>query len=731
MDNCFLQVTLERLEAPLEEAALAGGVSLDAAAARGMTHIALSGSKTATAVLLTSKPQVVRLPIPRSETKKHASDADVVVMRDSVRLLLTAERMGASVTGTVCTTMSGQGSVHLDELMVSDQRQQPTGAVGLQYPNWPDLSAVVGVRNPSVLHVSHETGTESELRVHFHEDSETEAVGAEALQELEALFGEAWTLRETVVYHDAPTLTKAVMKTPVGIHGSQYDLASSVVGKPFSHSSETLEDMLRSTILSELGGSQTDMSEFCDAEMGSVRRARWAGVVASGLSTAAGMLIPYRADGRTVLLPNNQLKHCDSESWMAEPIRPFGADDCDGSASWITSAVSHISNVMQHDPGAQDRFPVLHAVHKSLAHYKVGVSIIGAHAASAGDAQGVADGIAGHAMVLLIPKVQLADALHRGARGTLSVKSSDGAVVEVPVLPSGVSKDEIAHMRFRAMYPHGASEGRALSGNFLSPDESMDRVLRDLRALPGLAAEGTGAAGSTLWVPNAHEMAEKVVSTRRVEQAFAEMTPSQMVAIKDLDAGEGGAHKFYSKFVEVMFSVEDLRDTALSDKGVVASHYVLCPNSITGAIAEAGVSPRQLATGDYSAMPLWTAGTARASRLLDATNEALRHTMPMSGVPVLDELQGESLAKSMARVQALGDKLAEAGVQKSVDELRFGFTFSSLVNNPTGVANVVDLASNFKDAAGTVDVLPVRNLATHKGVDVGVSVIVTMLVPRH
>jgi hypothetical protein len=78
----------------------------------------------------------------------------------------------------------------------------------------------------------------------------------------------------------------------------------------------------------------------------------------------------------------------------------------------------------------------------------------------------------------------------------------------------------------------------------------------------------------------------------------------------------------------------------------------------------------------------------------------------------------------------LHNHLSSQIAQDDTDEVRFTFTFASLVNNPSGVANVVDLAKNVDRASGIVDFTPVRGLAVSNGKDVGVSVVVTMLVPH-
>lgn len=267
--------------------------------------------------------------------------------------------------------------------------------------------------------------------------------------------------------------------------------------------------------------------------------------------------------------------------------------------------------------------------------------------------------------------------------------------------------------------PFPVADVRALSNTF-----NQCEILQDLRQLPGLATEGTGAANSTLWVEDANERHNKMEAVARSEVTFAQLTPSQAVPIKDLDAGQGETHMFYDSFVEIVFPVSDL-DTSLAQKGLASSHYVFCKTA--NVITESGVTPRQIATGDYSLLPLWQADTTRATLLLDAFTETQRQTLPRSKAPELSDSQKISLDESMSFLSTLQTELAGRPPPSKAVEVRFTFTFASLVSNPAGIANVADLASSIHGAAGAVDVMPVRELAKYKGVDVGVSVVVTLL----
>ena len=201
-----------------------------------------------------------------------------------------------------------------------------------------------------------------------------------------------------------------------------------------------------------------------------------------------------------------------------------------------------------------------------------------------------------------------------------------------------------------------------------------------------------------------------------------------MIPIKDLDTGPNGHHKFYSEFVEVLFPVDDLKNVPLAKQGMATSQYVLCQQSTK--LANAGVTPEQIATGNYTAIPLWKANLERALLMIDSAAHSRRHTLPPSNSPDLDEGQVDALEASRSVLIDLHNHLSSQIAQDDADEVRFTFTFASLVNNPSGVANVVDLAKNVDRASGIVDFTPVRGLAVSKGKDVGVSVVVTMLVPH-
>ena len=676
----FVELVLSKVESDLESAGLDGGVSLDAAAGRGHTHVAVTGSETAESFFITDVPQRVRLPLPGSNILKDSGTS--ITLSNDTRLVLSVDRLAASVAGVVTTSLAGQGSAFIDDL-TGDDKTLPRGAVGVRFAGWDDLAASVGVRDVRVVQAESETAQGQQLQVHFAGEKvngrSLQTEQAEVKSEVKKIYNESWQLREQVVFSKAPTLTKSIMRVPVGMAGTGYDLSVSVVAKPAAQTERALEDMLRSAIMSELAGEQADFARFLSKE--GVESAKWAGVVMSALSTSSAWLIPYKGDERTVVLPRGKLKAFSTESWLAEPTRIGMADDCDGSAAWITSAVYQIEKLFG-EGGSREAYPTLHAAWRALAMYKVGIAVLSAHAGKASDADGARGAIAGHAQVLALPKLHLLEALGgdeelTAARRELLFKNM---VLRIP-------SEELRDM---------------MRGDL---DDAM-------RALPGVAGEGTGAANSQLWEVDESLRAEKIATETRVKAAFKAISPSQAVPLRDLNVGPGGSHKFYDEFVEFITDWTMLDSPVLQARGEATAHFVL------GRGDSAGATPEQVATGKYIATPLWKADKKRADMLSRAAERVTRNTLPM-GTPLrLSAKQEDNLATSLGLLADLDERLrareADTGIQRNAvnatsirDEIRAIVPFASLLNNPTGVANLADLMQG----SGQVDVSVIRDVA--------------------
>lgn len=596
--SVFLELTLSKEESDFETACLDGGVSLAAAAARGTTHLAVTGSETAVSVFLTEHPQVVRIPISETEFEEKGTE---VKMSDSMRLIASVDRLAASVSGVVTSSLAGQGSVFLEEFMVHSGKNPPRQSFPIQFSNWKNISAVISVHDARVV-----TQSGQRFTVRFAQNDQVEQDEASASEELQKLYDESWSVRQQVQYDAAPTLTKSVMHVPVGIGGSGYDASISAVAKPPAQTADALEDLLKATISSELGQNPEHFEAFLGVE--GIEASKWSGVVMSAFSTAAAWLIPYKGDSASILLPRNVLQEHSTESWLAEPTRLGMADDCDGSAAWITSSVYQIESIFRDNPRAD--YPTLRAVWRALAFHKVGIAVLSAHAGNAADAKGAGGTIAGHAQTLAIPKIHLVDAL--GGDETIQAARRDlyfgGMELRIP----------------------SSDHRKLLSGQL---DDAM-------RALPALAGEGTGAASSTLWEPDPERREKIVASEKTIDRAFQLLSPSQGIGLRDLHTGKDGTHKFYSHFVEVLFDWQDLKSQVLQKHGQAAAHLVV------GHGNKAGVTPQEMATGQYTAVPLWTADMKRASIMLASKERVRKNTLPRGDPVKLSAAQEANLVRA-------------------------------------------------------------------------------------
>ena len=112
------------------------------------------------------------------------------------------------------------------------QLQRCSTILPVTYANWLDFNSVIEVSNFSF--VNPKTNREY-TRVILYDDEVHNEACKRAEAHLEALYTQATSVRQVVVFEPAPPLSKSVMRVPVGINASSYDLCSSVVrGRPRS-----------------------------------------------------------------------------------------------------------------------------------------------------------------------------------------------------------------------------------------------------------------------------------------------------------------------------------------------------------------------------------------------------------------------------------------------------------------------------------------------------------------
>lgn len=536
----------------------------------------------------------------------------------------------------------------------------------------------------------------------------------------------AGAVRAQVPYAKAPGLTKAVMRTPFGIDGAGYSFTSEAVNKPATLSDAAMEAMLKAAMSVEFGTPEEDVAlhaAFLDPTSLGMAAVKFAENVASALSTVAAGIMPYRADGRTALLPD-KLVTFPSEFWSAEGTRTDASGDCDDSAAFTTAFVHRTRELFATSTSAKSKYPYLYGLHRTLAHHEVAIAVLFASAANA-DAADEGEG-SGHAMTLLVPKLHLWKALDRGARVVGVPKATEARVgeeEEIQPVPAGASphllsglafsEEQLASLRAKtldALYPEGgipidAEESRIIQGGW---DEIMDKGDR-FASLTTLAVEGTSAAFSRLCTPDAGERAEAYRQACLEKKAAMMLSPTIGVTLKRLDATESGRHAFYNSFIELIFATNSplLRSRALQEAGAATAHVVLATPTTDGTL-DGGVRPEQLARNDFAAVPLSTFSRAEVDVLQEAWEDVASNTIGRAATPiVLGKDNCVNLEEARTVFATLDAKLRAVELEETADVVEVNIVFT-----PTGLIHNAGCTQLFAELVDGVFKVPVSGSAT-------------------
>jgi hypothetical protein len=763
----FLKLELTKLEADLENAALTAGTSLGAASARGDSLLQTTGAGFHTRVFATEKPQNVLLPLPNAKF-----NGEEFEISNRTNLLASVTRLAASINGTLCTSVSGQAAVPLQLLLAGEYGNDlHSGSIPVEYANWPALSSVLGVRN---LRVVDEDGTAH--KVVFTHDADKDERIKSAQQILINAYNSTMQIRAQIPYAKAPGLSKSHMKTPFGVDGAGYSFTAEVVNKPPSLSDAAMEAMAKAAMVVAFGNttdspeSKENHDRFIDHTRLGMTAAVFAEDAASALSTIAAGIVPYRADGRTALLPT-KLKTFPSESWSAEGTQTDSGDDCDGSAAFATAFFHRTRELFATSADAKTKFPYLYGLHRALAHHEVAIAVLGASADNADAADESHTQVAGHAMVLLIPRLHLVQALDRGARavGVAAPEpepepaeaggeegeggQEEDVVVPPPTVRLGVhphfltgsarTEAELSELRSKtldALYP-------AVGGPLIDSDEARviaggwDSIVANasmFASLTTLAVEGTSAAFSRLHTADVSERAAAMEQAKLEQLVATRLSPSIAVVHKRLDATQSGKHAFYADFVEIILGTNSplLNSPALQDAGTAAAHYVLATPG-TGERAgmlDAGVTPTQIASNDFHALPLSTFNRAEASIMRETWAEVRANTLGRAAQPI--SLEAEELAnltEARAVFTALDAQLRAVAESEDAVEVSAVFTPTGLIHNAGCTKFFADLVTHAFDApvSGSITLHEIPDLATDAaGKSVGLFATARLLVPR-
>lgn len=280
----YLECRVSKTEPDFETPGLERGVSIAACAARGFTHLGVSGGTTCVTEMITQVPTVVRIPI---EAHRVESSAQVEILK-STRLNISVDRLAASVTGVVTKSLAGQASLPLHAIFSGSSSLTP-----IEYGGWKDISAALSFTEPKI------TAEGKRIAVRFVDPPASSATDGIVSQELKLVYDEAWEHAQTgMCFKKAPSLHKCMIADPVGIVGCGYNLAPSVVNKACALSNEALESALVAAVSSELNYDDNQLKRLHAAS--GLQAAEWAGTVMTSLSSVASWLIPLSTADPTV-----------------------------------------------------------------------------------------------------------------------------------------------------------------------------------------------------------------------------------------------------------------------------------------------------------------------------------------------------------------------------------------------------------------------------------------------
>jgi hypothetical protein len=718
LPQLYLEFESTQAEPPLENIFLGSGGSIAAAAARGLTDFAISGSPHATPTRLSDEYNtVVRVPVPTDMVAPNPNKPYTADFDNRTKLLVSGSRAGAGINGGLVTTVAGQGAVYLPNLF-----RASTGStqVPLTYANWQAHSSVVAAANVRLV-----DDNGRRYNVHFNENPQRDAALKAAEDVLGAWANGAWTMRQqSLKYPLSPTLTKAVARVPCGINDSGYNLVHNVVEPRVPFSWTTINSMMENAVQIDLEFIPEDIAQFLgDTKHPGMAAARWGRTLAAGLSMLGNLLVSYRADGRTRITPEGS-DAVAAESWLDQaPRDPCEGNDCDGSGIVIAS----LARAMAQAPrDVLEQFEYVNAAKNMIVpHYTIGVSVLGASSAEASSGGGAPTQMAGHAATLAIPALDLLMALDKGACATVGGS---------PVLSADM-QSPVAEARFKAIFTDDIVAAM--------PEDEREMLVswesaKKWHATLGLAAfglEGTTPASPILYATG-EAAATAAANAKKDELAFAKAAPNVGRSIKILHQGGHNPqcpHKFYHDFVEFnlgkshpLWADPQVRSLNAATTQIVFGNEA---SRISGAIETAGVCPRFLVTNNYTAVPLVTTNGETAALIDYASEQAELDIMPpRAPCTKLTRFLTQQLGRSMNALSSLDEALKGNNDAKG-HTVAYMLAYSTLVNNPLGVEH---FCARLRSCAvtGMVDSLDVTGLAVDEnGAEAGKFVVVNALIP--
>ena len=753
----LLRLAAQKSEVDLAKQFLAKGGTLGGAAARGNTSFALSHADTHHTFLLTGTNQTIDLPLPAKlletsrstffdETKGQMQIGDRVgphvLLSDRARLNIVSTRTGAAINGTLVSTLSGTASVKLLDLFSTvDAKEVAPGATGMaprpvvavtqipiRYPNWESINATLAVCAPQLIRVAAD-GTETEVSALFFTPTAQTARLAKVQPVLKSVYDRAWQMTKDAVFAPEPNLHKSVVaERDAGFDMSGYSFAAAANDTPPPLKPEVAEAVLAAVLAQELPGTYAQM--LSDLSVPSLKATgKYGHSIATGLSATAAWGEVYRVDGTPADTPEG-LKMFQSESWPVQANVDFGrlADDCDGQASLANQFIEQAWS-LKTSGANMDAFPNMRAVANSIgAHYVHGMTVLAANAGHADAADASKQKIAGHAIVTALSKVSFGMAMARGAKAKIK-----GKFVVEPQYQRAVSAAQWAELYPQWLLDEMPADERHM---FSSLDTARQMQIASITTGPQpLAIEGTTFASSWLYEHDEEKREERRLDFIDSKSSLEAFSPNILRVFKTLDVGETGDHAFYKAVVEQSFSLKHgvMTSAPLRSMNAACCHVRHVQVSPAGDVVGTGSSPKDLATGNFALVPLWTAGTEDGALIDEAHAESMSNTLPMRGAPI--SASSEIFHKNMATLRGLDSFFHEAGKQEYDSYPQQAIvSFASLVGNANALDDISEVFKATPHVRGEIYGLDtvIKGLATSEsGEELGRYIVIEVDLPRN
>ena len=651
------------------------------------------------------------------------NDDDEIELPSDTRLNASTQCMATAINGTLATSLSGEGSDYLYYAALSKSHYQ----IGMRYKTYLAHSSTLAISNLLVLSTD-EHGNEKRHRLRFVKPTDEDVGVVKAGAKIAEMYAkQGYNMRDLVVYKPAPALHKTVYSELVGINNLGYNFLHAILDRESFLTLEALNDLLKSAVWCECDKDMQTFQQFkssCDRP--GMAAAAYARTMANAICLVVNVLMSYRADGRSVVLPN-AVGFVAVENWNASvPRSCMETNDCDGLA---LLAIALMRTAVNMDAGDSAKYEFLRYVKNVIfPHYQMALCIVGATAAEATSADANHSSIAGHAIVVLLPTMSFLRAL---------AKSSGKVVGEEGHCVNQAEEESIAiqNMRFEAFFPYEATKDLPTHELDLLSDWEIAR--HEFHHLEALSIEGTTPAISTMYQSNPEKRRQAIKLAEKDKRVFVRAAPNVFRSVKRLHVGsvsETSTHTFYSSLVELTFAPDSPLWTyePLRAHGAAATQYVLYSNPDADNITSAGVSPSDVVMQNYGALPLVSVSASVAQVVDFACSKARRDVMPprVPSATKLSEFQTKSLQCSLAHIDHLKTFLeagsAECHANALIEDdkyhtVAYVCAFNTLVHNPVGVKQFVDVIKTFAKG-GSVYKETIKGLAQNSEGDADVGV---------